>query len=122
MKQLIENLFELQSLAVVGTTKTAPEKRTAELRTNIPAQILIQYDRLRARGKKGVAVIRNQVCSACHVQVPRNTVLTLMNGADIQVCGSCNCYLCLPEHEHPVLAPEKKVRRPRKPKTLMLVA
>lgn len=122
MKKLNENLFELQSLAAGGKTGSAAEKRTAELRAAIPEPILAHYDRLRARGKKGVAVIRNQVCSACHVQVPRNTVLTLMNGADLQICESCGCYLCLPEHEQPAPAPEKKAKRPRKPKNLLLVA
>lgn len=113
MKKLIENLFELQSLE---SDKTSPgaAQRIAGLRTEIPAPILAHYDRLQARGKKGIAVIKGQVCSACHMQVPRNTVLTLMNNVDIQICGNCGRYLCLPEHVNPAdaipVAPPAKAR------------
>jgi predicted nucleic acid-binding Zn-ribbon protein len=105
MKKLIENLFELQTLESGKPPAAKAAKCIAALRTEIPAQILAHYDRLLARGKKGVAVIKGQVCSACHMQVPRNTVLTLMNNVDIQICGNCGRYLCLPEHVSPVQAP-----------------
>jgi len=113
MKKLIENLFELQTLESDTPLKTPPPKRITALRAEIPAQILAHYDRLLARGKKGVAVIKGQVCSACHMQVPRNTVLTLMNNADIQICGNCGRYLCLPEHVNPAV-PSPSVKPPKK--------
>jgi predicted nucleic acid-binding Zn-ribbon protein len=107
MKNIIENLLKLQSHEFSGATGPAAKKRLAELRTPISPPILAHYDRLVARGKKGVAVIRHQVCSECHVQVPRNTVLILMHGDDIQICENCGRYLCLPEHVNPAQPPKK---------------
>jgi predicted nucleic acid-binding Zn-ribbon protein len=107
MKNIIENLLKLQSHEFSGATGPAAKKRLAELRTPIPPPILAHYDRLVARGKKGFAVIRHQVCSECHVQVPRNTVLILMHGDDIQICENCGRYLCLPEHVNPAQPPKK---------------
>jgi predicted nucleic acid-binding Zn-ribbon protein len=107
MKELIENLVKLQTLEFPKTTDPAAQKQAAELRILIPAPILAHYDRLVQRGKKGVAGVRNQVCTGCHVQVPRATVVTLMHGDDIQICESCGRYLYLTE----AAAEPKKVRR-----------
>jgi predicted nucleic acid-binding Zn-ribbon protein len=107
MKEIIKNLLELQTMDFASAIGTATERRQAELRARIPAPILSHYDRLRARGKKGVAVIKGQVCAECHVQVPRNTVLILMHDTDIQICENCGRYLCLPEHAAPAQPPAK---------------
>jgi predicted nucleic acid-binding Zn-ribbon protein len=120
MKNIIENLLKLQTFELSGATGAETEKLRAELRAKIPAPILGHYDRLRARGKKGVTVIRNLVCSGCHMQVPRNTELTLMHGTDIQLCESCGCYLCLPEHISPALPPVKTKKPRSKPAAVLL--
>lgn len=114
MKKLTENLFELQTLELTKTSPAGGKARIAELRAQIPAQILGHYDRLLARGKKGVALIKGQVCAECHMQVPRNTVLTLMNSEDIQICENCGRYLCLPEHVNPAVPPKKTRKNPAK--------
>ena len=95
MNELIKNLLSLQTLEFAAAGKAANEKQIAELRAQIPAQILGHYDRLAARGKKGVAIVRHQVCYGCHMQVPRSVVLTLMNNKDIQICDCCGRYLYL---------------------------
>ena len=59
--------------------------------------MLHQYERQRARGKKGVALVRNRVCTSCRMQVPVALVATLMRGTVAQVCGNCGRYLCLPD-------------------------
>ncbi len=64
---------------------------------NIPQPILGHYDRLRVRGKKGLAVVRNQVCTGCHMRVPIGQITVLMRGEDVQLCESCGRYLCLPD-------------------------
>ncbi len=107
MKILIENLLKLQTIEFGAATDTANKKPRAELRAKIPLPIISHYDKLMARGKKGVAVIKGQTCGECHVQVPRNTVIILMNGTDIQLCGNCGRYLCLPEHVSPAVPPVK---------------
>ncbi|HUB87294.1 MAG TPA: C4-type zinc ribbon domain-containing protein [Verrucomicrobiae bacterium] len=84
-----------------------------ELRNTIPAQILGHYDRLVARGKKGIAAVRHQTCTGCHMNVPLAVVLALQHGEDIQLCENCGRYLYLDETPEPA-KPEKKKPSRRK--------
>lgn len=97
MNVLLTNLLKLQALQFGEIQEKNLDARKAELRETIPAQVLGHYDRLVARGKKGVAVVRNQVCTGCHMRLPIGTVNTLMQGADIQLCEICGRYLYLPD-------------------------
>lgn len=97
MNDLLPNLLKLQAMEFGEIKEKDIETRMAELRTQIPAQILGHYDRLVARGKKGVAVVRNQVCSGCHMKLPIGTINTLMQGSDLRLCDSCGRYLYLPD-------------------------
>jgi predicted nucleic acid-binding Zn-ribbon protein len=120
MKDLMQNLIQLQSLEFGDNKNAQAEAVMAGLRVKIPHQILDHYDRLVARGKKGVAAVRGQVCSGCHMQVPLGVVMTLRHGQDIQLCENCGRYLYLqPEGEteaaKPATAP-KPARKARKPK------
>ncbi len=94
---LLANLLKLQALEFNETNEKDVEAQMAELRGRIPPQILGHYDRLVARGKKGVAVVRNQVCTGCHMRLPIGTINTLMQGQDIQLCDTCGRYLYLPD-------------------------
>ena len=96
MNDLLTNLLKLQALEFHETDQKASEAEIAELKAKIPQPILGHYERLVARGKKGVALVRNQVCTGCHMRLPIGTVNTLMQGQDIQLCDSCGRYLCLP--------------------------
>src|SRR5438105_5172059 len=60
--------------------RSAAEALMVELRGKIPAPILGHYDRLVAQGKKGVAAVRNQVCTGCHMKVTLGVMATLMHG------------------------------------------
>jgi predicted nucleic acid-binding Zn-ribbon protein len=84
--------------------------------------ILAHYDRLVARGKKGVAVVRNQVCGGCHMKLPIGTVNTLMQGHDVQLCDTCGRYLYLPDPAETqfveAVAAAKPAPKPRKRKAL----
>jgi predicted nucleic acid-binding Zn-ribbon protein len=124
MNELINNLSKLQSIEFDEHVGPDMEKRIAELRAKIPAPILGHYDRLVARGKKGLAAVQKQVCTACHMHVPRGVVLTLMHGEDVQLCENCGRYLYLSEQpEFPALAaPEKKSKAPRGRNTLLHAA
>ena len=115
MKLLMENLLALQNLEM-GSVRTADVgQRIAELRSKIPTQILRHYGRLMARGKKGVAIVRNRVCSECHISVPIGTLGSLIFGSDIQLCDSCDRYLYLPEEE-PVCPGITSKNKPQKHK------
>ncbi len=124
MNELMQNLLKLQSLELAKPAEPDTEKRIAEQRAKIPAPVIGHYDRLLARGKKGVAAIHHQVCTGCHVQVPRGTVLTLMHDDDIQICENCGRYLYLPEPAEPVkpVAAAKKSKARKKPEALLPVA
>lgn len=97
MNDLLTSLLKLQALEFDETPEKNSEAQIAELRARVPAQILGHYERLVARGKKGVAVVRNQVCTGCHMRLPIGTINTLMQGNDIQLCDTCGRYLYLPD-------------------------
>ncbi len=119
MSDHITNLLKIQALDFEETTEPNSEALRNELRSSIPQPVLAHYDRLVARGKKGVAIIRNQVCTGCHMRLPIGTINTLMQKQDIQLCDSCGRYLYLPEQtEAPVAEPapaaQPKPKRKRK--------
>jgi predicted nucleic acid-binding Zn-ribbon protein len=114
MNNVIDQLYALQQLELQKRGKASEsQEKSAELRATVPAPVLAHYDRLMDRGKKGVAVVRNNVCMECHMHVPIGVVATLMRGEDIQLCGNCGRYLCLlPE---PGVAPPAEPARVSKP-------
>src|SRR5262245_47979877 len=118
MKDILQNLYRLQTLDSAG--KKHARAQAAGLRAGIPQGMLTNYDRARARGKKGIAVLRNHVCTNCRMQVPLAVTASLMRGT-VQVCGNCGLYLCLPELEE--LSPNSvaipREVRPRKKKTVV---
>ena len=114
MKEIMKCLFELQALEFEDTIHPDTEERIAELRAKIPAPILAHYDRLGDQGKKGVALLRNQTCTGCHMRLPVAVTMTLMHGKDIQLCDSCGRYLYLPETV-PAAPPQTVSAAPEKP-------
>ncbi|HZL42232.1 MAG TPA: C4-type zinc ribbon domain-containing protein [Verrucomicrobiae bacterium] len=120
MNELLHNLFNLQMLQFGEAKDKHVEESKAKLRAKIPAPILAHYDRLTVRGKKAVALVRDQVCTGCHMRLPIGVVATLMRGTDIQVCDTCGRYLLLAEPAKVEVvettpAP-KPARKPRKAK------
>lgn len=114
MNATIQNLLKLQAIDF-GEEK-GTEKQVADLRALVPEPILGHYDRLKARDKKGVAVVRNQVCTGCHMRLPIGVINTLMQDKDIQLCDSCGRYLYLelvPEAAAPAVteAPVKPAKK-----------
>ncbi len=120
MNALLQNLIKLQSLEFAERKENAAAATIAELRGKIPPQIIAHYDRLLARGKKGVAAVRNQVCTGCHMRVPIGVVATLMHDTDIQICESCGRYLYLSDSARTTALEEpakpKPARKARSPK------
>ena len=125
MNELLQNLVKLQSLGFEKTTGKAADPVIAELRGKIPPQILGHYDRLVAHGKKGLAAVRDQVCTGCHMHVTIGVVATLMHDTDIQLCDNCGRYLYLLEAtKGDVPKPTAKpgpARKPRKSKSSLLL-
>ena len=124
MNDLLQNLLKLQALKFGEGTEKNIGVSEVELRAKVPVQILAHFDRLIARGKKGVAIVRNQVCTSCHMSVPIGVIVTLRQVQDIQLCETCGRYLYLPPAvesavepavAEPVASP-KPAKKPRKPK------
>jgi hypothetical protein len=97
MTDVLQNLLKLQALDFDEPSTKSSQARKAELRALIPAPIIGHYDRLVVRGKKGIAVVRNQVCTGCHMRLPIGTINTLMQASDLQLCDTCGRYLYLPD-------------------------
>ena len=120
MNELLQNLLKLQAIEFEETTEKIAGATVAELRGKIPAQILGHYDRLVARGKKGVTAVRGENCSSCHIRVPIGAIMTLRRGEDIQLCENCGRYLYLPDAAEtqipPPVAPPKRARKTRETK------
>ncbi|HLZ53119.1 MAG TPA: C4-type zinc ribbon domain-containing protein [Verrucomicrobiae bacterium] len=123
LNELLQNLIKLQSLEFSEVEDKGTEAAMAELRAKIPSQILSHYDRLVAKGKKGITMVRDQVCTGCHMRVPIGGIMSLKHGEDIQLCESCGRYLYLPpateaapaKSAEPTANP-KPARKPRKSK------
>src|SRR5215469_1260637 len=123
LKELLQNLIRLQSFEFEEIEDPDAETIMAELRTKIPPQILGHYDRLVAKGKKGITMVRDQVCTGCHMRVPIGGIMALKHGEDIQLCENCGRYLYLAPAAlvEPVKSTEpapgsKPGRKPRKSK------
>jgi predicted nucleic acid-binding Zn-ribbon protein len=97
MSSVLQDLLRLQALEFGETNEKNIGAQAAELRGKIPQPILSHYDRLRERDKKGVAVVRNQSCTGCHMRVPIGQITVLMRGEDVQLCETCGRYLYLPD-------------------------
>ena len=102
MNGILQNLYKLQTL---DCARQSPDpSQAAALRAGIPQAMLTDYDRARARGRKGVAMLGNHVCSNCRMRVPIAVTASLAAGR-VEVCGNCGVYLCLPEkQEQPAAA------------------
>jgi hypothetical protein len=122
MKELLNNLLKLQVIQFQEAPGKSAMAEVEALRVLVPAQVLAHYDRLVARGKKGVALVKNQVCTGCHMRLPIGTINTLMQGTDIRLCEMCGRFLLLVPQtpEVPAVAavavPAKKVKGVKTPK------
>ena len=104
MKKVMEPLLALQTLELGPAPENAENAaQIARLRQIIPTQIIGHYDRLMARGKKGLALVRHHVCSECHMSLSSGAHAQLLRGEDVMICESCGRYL-YPAPE--ALAPE----------------
>jgi len=100
MRRIIHSLLTLQELQLPAR-KLSPqdEGRVQALRGQIPTPVLGHFDRLVARGKRGVAVARNGVCSECHLRITSGTLASLAYTDEIHLCDNCGRYLYLPDNE-----------------------
>lgn len=100
MKNPMAHLLALQNLELRnGQRPPEADQEIEALRKKIPESLLTKFDRWLARGRKAVAVVRNGVCSECHIRLAVGVVGALTVGDEIQQCGNCGRFLYLPEIE-----------------------
>jgi hypothetical protein len=111
MREIMARLLALQTIQFNAQPQTPAVRAEIEkLRSNIPAPVLGHYDRLVARRKKGVALVRNGVCGSCHLRIIESKLIGLSAATDVHLCDNCGCYLYRPEGETkaPVATPVKR--------------
>lgn len=98
---------------------TEGERRLAiaEARRGLPTYLLGHHDRLVARGKRSLAVVRRGVCGACHIRLPLGHQHPAARGGDLDVCDNCGVFLewDLSEEVAPAVSVEKARRTRKKP-------
>ena len=124
MNAILQTLLKLQNVEFGSPLAASTnEIEAGALRSTIPPAILDHYDRFRARGKKGIALLVNQVCTGCHMSVTTAKLTHVMRGVEVQRCDSCGRYLCLAATApaEPVV-PSAPVKKRRKRKELAVAA
>ena len=106
MNSIVEDLLLLHNLELGETTQT-PE--ISEVRQKIPARELVRYDRLRSRGKKGVALVRNGVCTGCHIAMPSAKINALILSKNVLTCDNCGCFLYLSPEQSELFQSQRSV-------------
>jgi hypothetical protein len=99
MRKIMDRLLALQGLQFdVRARPTAAQAELEKLRAEVPPPILGHYERLVARGKNGVALAHNGVCSGCHLRITGGKLVGLSVALnEIHLCDNCGRYLYLPE-------------------------
>jgi hypothetical protein len=96
--RIMESLLALQRIKLQNRRLLPEQESECErLRANVPAAVLEKFDRLVSRGRKAVAIVRNGVCSECHLLLPLGSRAGLACMNEIHVCDNCGRYLSLPE-------------------------
>jgi len=114
MNLLLKKLLQLQTLEFGNGKARESAEKTAALRAQIPPSLLQSYDRMRARGRKAVAPLRNQVCTGCHMQVPRGVFINILTNDAVRACDHCGRFLYVTDADETLdltNPPRRKSRR-----------
>lgn len=102
MNSPIEAMYRLQELVRLVNCRqpTAEQQREVDrLRAEIPPRLLVQMDRVLARGRTMVSLVRHGVCGGCHLRVALGTAAMLVVPDTVVTCESCGSYLRLADDE-----------------------
>lgn len=100
MRKIMEHLLALQNLHF-NAPKLSPTvlAKVRQRRAEVPSPVLAHFERLTARGKRGVAIVRDGICTECHLRITTGKLASLSTNKDICLCDNCGRYLYLPETE-----------------------
>lgn len=85
--RIVEALFALQEVDF-SPKPSSPNRCIEDLRRLVPLPLLTKYDRAARRGRRLVSVVRDGVCTECHVRLPVGTLFEISRGNDC-VCDNC---------------------------------
>jgi len=102
-RRKLEQLNRLESEGATtrrsGRSALDSEALIESLRANIPLNVLLQHDRLRARGRQSVAEVRHGVCSGCHMSLPSGTLSEVKRESALVNCDYCGRFIFVAEEE-----------------------
>ncbi len=102
MNSVLNHLIQLQELDfALAEQKTANpqapltqlEDAIAQLRAQLPDQVLSRYQRLQQNSALAVVPVANGACSQCRMGVPLGIVNAVRAGEELQTCGHCGRFL-----------------------------
>jgi predicted nucleic acid-binding Zn-ribbon protein len=125
LQQKLEQLNRLEDEGAMtrrsGNSALDSEALLESLRASVPLNVLVQHDRLRARGRQSVAQVKHGVCSGCHMSLPSGTLSETKRRSTIVKCDYCGRFIFVAAEElvsePPVAMPKESQssRRPTKP-------
>ncbi|MBQ0163168.1 MAG: nucleic acid-binding protein [Treponema sp.] len=68
-------------------------KKIEEISEGIDPEIIIKFERIVKRRRKGIVSVKNGVCEGCHMILPAQFANEVHDGANILFCPYCSCIL-----------------------------
>jgi predicted nucleic acid-binding Zn-ribbon protein len=97
LRQRLEQLNQLEddyTLAKkTGRSALNSEALIESLRPNLPLGVLAHHDRLRSRGRRSIAEVRNGVCSGCHMSLPTGSQADVQRESTLLKCETCGRFI-----------------------------
>lgn len=94
MNTFVEELYRAQSALPTARWESEEAKTAlATLRESVPPPILAHFLRIMSTGRRGVALVRHNVCGECHLRLPAGTQELVERSDDLHVCENCGAYL-----------------------------
>jgi predicted nucleic acid-binding Zn-ribbon protein len=94
LRKLVQLEAELRKVTADTTEHQEIQAKIDSLRAPLPTSILSHYDGRKARGKLSVAPVRNGVCGACHLELPRGRVADLISKpTELNICDNCGVFI-----------------------------
>jgi len=89
----------VEKIAQIDAKLAEWQKDREEKSSNIPKNILKQYDRVRrARNGTALAMIKNNACQGCFMELPPQVISETKLGQRLVVCENCNRLLYFNEN------------------------
>jgi predicted nucleic acid-binding Zn-ribbon protein len=99
LQQKLEQLNRLEDEGSISRRRGRPaldsEPLLESLRASLPLSVLVQHDRLRARGRRSLAQVRQGVCSGCHMALPIGTLAEVKGESSLVRCNNCERFVFL---------------------------